>query len=251
MRRQTPFVQAAAHGFSLVEAVASIAIVGVAIVAALHTVGGAARALDVGLTQQLGPALAHDLMAEILPLAYEDPDATPEFGTEPGEHDDAGTRIHYDDLDDYDGWRESPPRRRDGTVLTDAGGWTREVSVQWVPASDLSAVSVTDSGLKRIAVTVTDPRGKKTVVTALRSNVGGFDVPVETDRTFIAKVGVTLRTGDDVSSVMHIGTPLLNIPSPPVAADADPTPDPFVTTGYEIYDEPIIIEEYPSPTEIY
>jgi hypothetical protein len=91
-------------------------------------------------------------MTEILQHSYEDPDGSPVFGPEAGET--GGTRAAYDDVDDYDGWTATPPQQRDGTAIPKGAGWTREVAVDWVQSNNLTLGSMTDTGVKRITVTV-------------------------------------------------------------------------------------------------
>ncbi len=139
------------HGFTLVEAVMSMLIVGLMLVAALNTVGASKIAQSRNAEQNLGPMLAEDLLTEILGQVYEEPDDTPEFGreSEPG-----GDRNDWDDVDDYNGWSASPPQNKDGTDIPDLAGWGRSVTVVFVNPG-LVDTSASDIGHKRIHVTVT------------------------------------------------------------------------------------------------
>ena len=91
-------------------------------------------------------------MAEIMSKAYQDPNEVPLFGPEPSEL--LAGRTAYDDVDDYSGYKESPPIDRSGTVMTGLATWQREVAVTLVSSSDLTRSAVLDSGLKRITVIV-------------------------------------------------------------------------------------------------
>ena len=75
------------------------------------------------------------------------------FGTESGEG--TSNRADFDDVDDYHDWSQSPPQRRDGTVIPDLNGWGRSVAVQWVNPTNLSQTLGSDQGAKRMTVTVT------------------------------------------------------------------------------------------------
>ena len=143
---------AQARGFTLIEAVMSMLIVGLMLVAALNTIG-ASRITEVrGFEQTLGPMLAEELMAEILDQSYEDTDGSPTFGREGGEH--SGSRSTWDDVDDYTGWSASPPENKDGTTLSGVDGWSRQVEVKWVSSLDPDLESVIPTGIKRVDVVV-------------------------------------------------------------------------------------------------
>ena len=136
----------------MAETLVSILIVGGLVVAAMNTAGAAMMGHKKIGDRGRGTLLAQDLLGEILLQAYEEPVDTPTFGRESSES--GGDRKDYDDVDDYDGWIASPPQLKDGTVLSDLADWKRSVSVVWVSATALSSVSGTETGVKRITVTV-------------------------------------------------------------------------------------------------
>lgn len=141
-----------AAGFSLIEAVMATLIVGVLFVAAILTVGATGSAQLSTADRARGEQLALDLMNEILQQAYWEPDERPTFGIEGAET--TTSRARYDDVDDYNGWTESPPQNKNGTILPGLTGWTRRVAVEWVDPADLTVPSATATDLKRITVTV-------------------------------------------------------------------------------------------------
>ena len=138
---------------SLAEAVVSIAIVGIMLVAALNTVGASQRTQKKMSDRSRGMLLAQDLMSEILRQSYEEPVDSATFGREPSEA--AGSRAEFDDVDDYDGWSASPPETKDGTPLSGFDGWERSAAVAWVDAAEAALVQASDTGVKRITVSVT------------------------------------------------------------------------------------------------
>lgn len=143
------------RALTLVESVVSIAIVGVMLVAALNTVGASQVTQKKMGERSRAMLLAQDLMAEILQQAYEDPDlASGSFGLTVAEITD-GNRSLWNDVDDYNGWSASPPQQKDGTELSDFAGWRRSVSVGWVDPSNIGTELLSDTGIKRITVTVT------------------------------------------------------------------------------------------------
>ena len=143
----------ARRGLTLVEAVVSMIIVSVMLVAALNTIGVSRTSQRKTGERSRGVLLAQQLTAEILQQNYEEPDDTPTLGREPSES--GGDRANYDDVDDYDGWKSAPPEEKDGTQMPNLDGWERSVTVVWVNPADLGQLSVTDTKTKRITVTVT------------------------------------------------------------------------------------------------
>lgn len=142
------------HALTLIEVVLSTLIVGVMTVAALNTLGAATRSSEAAGNRAVALGLADDLMAEVLNGAYREPSDTEVFGPESGE--DSGTRLLFDDVDDYDGWNQLPPQARDGTTFTDRADWRRRVTVERVQPSDPTQLTSgsTDAGAKRIHVFV-------------------------------------------------------------------------------------------------
>jgi type II secretory pathway pseudopilin PulG len=156
-----------ATGFTLIEAVMSILIVGLMLVAALNTVGASKVSRVRNAEQSLGPMLAQELMTEILNQNYMEPAGTLAFGLE-GE--DPTVRTDWDDVDDYHGWSASPPQNRDGTVVSGTEGWGRSVAVSWADTADLNSTAGSPSGIKRIDVTVTRNGRTVTTLSSLRTS---------------------------------------------------------------------------------
>jgi len=196
------------RGISLVETMISMLIMAVMVVAALQTLGSSAVSRQTQLSQRRGPALARQLMSEILPNRYREPDDTPQFGRESGES--SSSRANYDDVDDYHGWSASAPKAPDATELSGLSGWTRSVVVQYVDPDDLTTVVANDQKVKRITVTVTDPQGRRFVLSAIRSSFGAYDHPPSVDTTYVSWVGLELQIGDDRETRVVIGANPVN-----------------------------------------
>jgi len=155
-----------ARAFSLIEVIVSILVVSVMLVGTLQAVSASLRTQSVAWERAQGLFLAQDLVAEILQQKYKDPFQVPVlFGPELGDAD-AGrpaVRTGLNDVDDYFNWTDSPPHARDGTALAGfSAGWARTAQVVWINA-DTGAVSIVETGVKRITVTVT--HNNKTVAT--------------------------------------------------------------------------------------
>lgn len=162
-------------GFSIVEAVFAVLLVGLTFVVALQTVAGARTTLTTIGAGARADLLAGALVEEILTLRYEDPDVSGNIG--PGS-DETGTgdRTLFDDVDDYHGWSATPPERRDGTAIPGFEGWERTVTVEWVDPADLDETLSSESGMKRITVTVR--RGDKRLARRIAYRAAGHISPV-------------------------------------------------------------------------
>jgi MSHA pilin protein MshD len=180
-------------GFTLVEVVISSVVVSLMLVAALTTLGTVARDYGVTREYQVGRLLGETLMAEILQQSYVDVNDPSGFGVETGEG--TATRVDFDDLDDYDGWSSNPPEGKDGSAVSGTDGWTRSVTVQWADVLDPGTDMGSDSGLKRIEVSVTSSQGKQYTVKALRSSAGTLALQPPLDRTYVTGVAVALQVG--------------------------------------------------------
>jgi MSHA pilin protein MshD len=181
-------------GLTLAECVIACVIVATMIVSALGAVGGAARARLLQKDQLRGVTLARQLLAEITQSAYRDGGVAPVFGPEAGE-----TRPTFNDVDDYNGLIESPPSDRSGSALAGYTGWTRSTKVEYMDPALLTIVLGTDTGLKRVTVTVTSPSGRVTTLCAFRSVSGAFDKTLGAQTTYVGWTGVTLQVGSDSS----------------------------------------------------
>ncbi len=142
---------AKAGGFTLVESIISVLLVGAVLVAAMNTVGASQTGQYTSLERFGGNLLADSMIAEIVNQDYEEPDDIPVFGREAGEI--ATQRDQWDDVDDYNGWSASPVQRRDGTEIT-SSEWSRRVTVDWVAPGDLSQIASGETGAKKITVTI-------------------------------------------------------------------------------------------------
>jgi hypothetical protein len=160
-------------GFALVEVAISTLLVGTLLVASLEGVGSVLKYRNETADSQRGSLLAEELLARILQLDYSDPDDSQLFGREWSERFSTGI---YDDVDDYDGYTESPPQDAGGTAINGFSGWERRVSVDWVRRDNLTQAISSDQGVKRITVTIR--KNGNTVVTrwGLRSDVARLEV---------------------------------------------------------------------------
>jgi len=193
--------------FTLVEAVLSVLVVGLMLVAVLNTAGGITKARTVQAKQDEAAVLGWDLLWEVAQARYEDPQAPGGWGSEAGET--GAGRSSFDDTDDYDGWTASPPQKKDGTVMNQYAGWRRSVSVTLIEPASLARIGSPDLGLREVHVTVVDPQGNTRDFYVLRSSQGsGEKTPGhDTDSVTWARVTVRSGAGGSTSSVNLINTP--------------------------------------------
>lgn len=130
----------------------SMLVVSVLLVAAMRATTASALMQYKNSERALGGVLADSLIHEVLVLSYADPTAPSSFGLEAGES--ATSKAGWDDVDDFDGWSESPPQDRNGATMAGLSGWRRRVSVRRVLASDPSQPAGSETGVKRITVIV-------------------------------------------------------------------------------------------------
>jgi MSHA pilin protein MshD len=201
------------RGMTLIEAVISIVIVATMLVAAVSALGSFARARRSQFDRCAGGTLTRGLMSEILQARYLEPGVDVWFGRDTGEPADA--RATWDDVDDYNGLNECPPKTKSGTAITGAAGWTRQVAVAYVQPDNPNQTSSTDTGLVRITVSATSPTGVTTTLQALRSDGSIYDQPPRTDTTFVSWVGAEMQIGSDQARRLTTGTHVLDrIPVP-------------------------------------
>lgn len=183
----------AARGFSLVEAMVSAGIVGVMLVASVNLLSSAARTRVADNNRRTGSLLAQQLVCEIVTQPYKDESLLALlFGPEVGE----AARTSYDDVDDYNNYREKPPKDHNGLPIPGYEGWERKVSIDWVTPDTLTK-SILDTGLVRVEVKVTDPRGAETRAWALRAERAIPADPPEAGTSWVQFTDIELEVGGD------------------------------------------------------
>lgn len=142
------------RGFSLVELIVAIVIIGVAVGGVLLVFVVAATHSADPQQQQQAIAVAEGYLDEILARAYDDPD-----GSNAGE-----TRASFDDVSDYNGLSQNPPRDQNNAVLPGLAQYTAAVTVTTTvlgPAGDTvpaRRVDVRVTALPLVDVTISGYR---------------------------------------------------------------------------------------------
>jgi hypothetical protein len=183
------------RGLTMAEIVVSTAIVGVMTVAALESVNMVYRTRRENANRLTGPGLAQELMAEVLAMPYEDPqNPGGAIGIDAGESSSA--RSTFDDVDDYNVWTSSDTKLRDGSTAAGYSSWQQQVRVAFAGLANPSSNSGSDTGLKRITVTVTSPQNVATTLVALRARRGSLEQPQGVTDDAVTWLGVTLKVGN-------------------------------------------------------
>jgi MSHA pilin protein MshD len=170
-----PITRNALTGLTLVEILISIMVLGVAIAPLLGVFTSGTK--QSGVSQKITTAynLGQDLMEEIIAKQFDEDPLNPirprDLGPDSREHRYSISNP-YDDVDDYDGYSESPPQEEDGTDMTDYTGFTRSVIVEYVTPTNFDVVSTnTSTQFKRIKITVSWDSGNQSVtLTAIKGN---------------------------------------------------------------------------------
>lgn len=140
--------------FSLAEAVAAVGLLGVCVVGVLTAASGAVGRAQATQARSAASALVAEILDEASALDYQDPTVTTTtLGFETGEG--FTRREQFDDVDDFNGWSEGGIVDRSGAAVKSMSGWRRSVTVEWVDAATASVVSVVETGVKRVTVTIT------------------------------------------------------------------------------------------------
>lgn len=123
------------NGFSLIEALFAVLLVGLAIAALVGANVAFTRANGVGVNISTAEFLLEQIKELTMTVAVVDPESgKATFGAE------EGSVGLYDDLDDFDGASFSPPIGIDRISLVDFGAFTQQVTVQNVSASNFELV---------------------------------------------------------------------------------------------------------------
>ncbi|QEP42883.1 type II secretion system protein [Ectothiorhodospiraceae bacterium BW-2] len=159
------------YGFSLIESVIFIVIVGIAITGTVTLFTTNVSHSHEPLLRQKAISLANMYMDEILRKKWNE--ATPNGGGRVAAGDivaigdDGDSRAAYDDIDDYHNLSDNPPKDQTGTDLNDFSGYSVTVSVT-EPSSAWHSIPAAD--VRKIEVSVTTPMSETISLVAYRSN---------------------------------------------------------------------------------
>jgi prepilin-type N-terminal cleavage/methylation domain-containing protein len=136
-------------GFSLIEVLFAVMLVGLAIASLMAANGAFTKANGAGTDQTTAEFLIGQIRELTALLPVIDPQTElATFGPESGE-----TLATYDDLDDFDGAGYSPPINAGRTSLTQFSAYSQQITVENVNASNFEQV-VADHSTNFVRVTV-------------------------------------------------------------------------------------------------
>ena len=147
-------------GFTYSEVMVSVVIISVLLIAGVRLFGGLGRGMQSNLDTDAAETLTLEMIHEIMDKHYSEPVDAAVFGRESGEG--AGSRLTYDDVDDFNGWSMSPPIDRTGDSRSRYDGLTRSVAVEYVESDDFGQTSTDDEGFKKVTVKIS--RGNKVIL---------------------------------------------------------------------------------------
>lgn len=186
------------RGFSIVEATLAVLLIGGAMVAAMNVAMTASRANGAATQRRKAEKLAHTLLAEALALPAAGTDSTNATG---------GARLNnFDHLQDFDGFRESPPMTIDGRACAPTG-WAWEIALAARGTDTIDAQSL-DLRMTRITATVELPDGTTVSVQGLRGDSTAVErVPVVDGQDIIQTlISIQLSDGASLYAAPETGT---------------------------------------------
>ncbi len=139
-------------GFTLMEVMVAIVVIGVGLSAALFGMSTSVNTTSEGKKVLLSGNLAGYVKQLSRSLHFEDPSLEGiTFGPEEGENG----LVDFDDIDDLDGLSLSPPVGADGSVMSAFQGWSQNIQVFALdPTTFEVTTNVSESPLRRIEVEV-------------------------------------------------------------------------------------------------
>jgi prepilin-type N-terminal cleavage/methylation domain-containing protein len=136
-------------GFSLIEVLIAVVLVGLAIVSLVAANAAFTQATGAGTQLSTAEFLIEQIRELTTLLPVIDPNTgSSTFGAE------EATLAEYDDLDDFDAANFSPPIDADRVTLTDFAEFSQQIEVQNVNAKDFEQVEVDSNHTGFVRVTV-------------------------------------------------------------------------------------------------
>ena len=172
--------QSPVRGFTLIELVVTLLVISIAALGVMYSLGLGLRHQSDSLWQGKAVALAGSYMEEILARRFDEHSAlggVPPCSTTTivcsasGAFSDGEPRAEFDDVDDYDGLTEQPPRDVYGNPRPDYDSYRVAVSVAYASSAQVASLGLdTGTDAKLVTVTVSTPESGAMSFSALRGN---------------------------------------------------------------------------------
>ena len=134
------------RAFTLIELLITIVLVGIVLLALIMSFHESLKSLERQKDLLSANLLSEDLMNEIRSKQYVP--SPPSGGS--------NNRVIFNDVDDYAGWSETPPKTIKGGILSNYIGFTRRVFVANVSNDFISPAPTNTAVFKRITVVVSN-----------------------------------------------------------------------------------------------
>ena len=167
-------------GFTIVELIMTILILSIATAGVVGSLSYGLRYSADAMPRAKTVALAQAYFDEIMAKRYDE--TTPLGGlpacsvatipcTDAAAFDDGEVRSSYDDVDDFHGLDERPPRNADGMAMTDYDEFRVQIAVRYPDATETAALGIgASTDAKLVSLTVTTPDGDAVTFGLLRAN---------------------------------------------------------------------------------
>jgi len=153
--RSTLYASRASPAFTLIELLITIVLVGIVLLALIMSFHESLKSLERQKDLLSANLLSEELMNEIRSKAFQNPGTNIMFGPETNENE--FVRRNYDDVDDYNGLTDAPPKTIEGVILSNYIGFTRQAFVVNVSnVSDWAVPTINTTAFKRITVVVSN-----------------------------------------------------------------------------------------------
>ena len=143
-----PLHQRNADGFSYVELLVAIAVTSIGISAVMAGLQTGLCSSHTASTMELAREFADSIRQFSNNLAFKDPQGGASFGSE-----EIGY-LNFDDLDDLNGFVQSPPIQGDGTVMTAFPSWCQKVTVKSFDGATLNSAADGSTSIVQITVRI-------------------------------------------------------------------------------------------------
>ena len=203
-RKQSEPTTRRRRAFTLLEGLISVAVMAVAVPTILTPFAAGMENDAEDARQAIATTLAAEMMDEVLSKPFSDPEGESELGPE----DDESSRQAFDNMDDYDGFKEPVGTIADafGTIMTEpqAMALSRKVEVDYVYVN--GQLMSEDPSFARVTVSVLKDEVAIMSLVSIRYDLGTTPAPGAPSAPTIPMDFVLLSSGGTALSMSGNGT---------------------------------------------